>query len=69
MILQKKGQEIVERLSETFENGLQAYSNHNGKLPKHIILFRDGVGDSQRRAVLQKEVGQFYEAIANMYNK
>jgi len=32
-------------------------------------VYRDGVGDSQRNDVLQKEVSQFYSAIEELYNK
>jgi aubergine len=70
VIIQEKRKEIVDQqLSETFGNALEAYREHNGNYPSHIILYRDGVGDSQRRDVLQKEVSQFHEAIDRVYNK
>ncbi len=70
IIKQKRRQEIVDKnLSTTFGKALQCYQEHNGDLPKHIIIYRDGVGDSQRIDVLQKEVNQFEEAIDYLYNK
>lgn len=56
-------------LSKTFEKALNCYHDHNNEFPKHIIIYRDGVGDSQRKDVLQKEVNQFYDAIEALYNK
>ena len=70
IIKQKRGQEIVDNnLSKVFSDALTCYKNHNDQLPSHIIIYRDGVGDSQRQEVLQKEVNQFHEAIEALYNK
>jgi hypothetical protein len=42
---------------------------HDKQLPEHLILFRDGVGDGNKRKVLIKEVKQIVEAIKETYNK
>ena len=37
---------------------------HNGELPTSFIIYRDGVGDAQRDAVIRIEISQFKEAIS-----
>ena len=36
-------------------------------LPTNFIIYRDGVGDAQRQHILDREVSQFKEAIADSY--
>ena len=36
-------------------------------MPTNFIIFRDGVGDAQRDAVIRIEVSQFKEAISQLY--
>ena len=36
-------------------------------MPTNFIIFRDGVGDAQRDAVISVEVSQFKEAITQLY--
>lgn len=40
---------------------LEKYHEVNGVLPERIIVFRDGVGDGQLRAVFEHEVPQLNE--------
>lgn len=44
-------------------------TNNGGKLPKHIIYFRDGVSESQYSAVRQSEVRCFLRAFDMMKQK
>ena len=37
-------------------------------LPEHIILYRDGVGDSMRKKVVRVEISQLRKAIDELYN-
>lgn len=49
-----KGQEIISTtiLSDYFQRAFQSYRDFNGKMPKHIFIYRDGVGDSMRKQVI-----------------
>ena len=56
-IIQDKNQEIVENLGVPLQKIFDAYkANNNNNLPDHIIVYRDGVGDSMREQILEKEV-------------
>jgi hypothetical protein len=58
---------LTAGLSKAFE----AYRGRNDedKLPEHIIIYRDGVGDAMRKQVLKTEIPQFRLAIDQAYNK
>ena len=43
--------------------------NHGRSFPTHLIIYRDGVGDAMRDQVISKEITQFRQAIAELYNK
>jgi polyribonucleotide nucleotidyltransferase len=71
-IVQKKGQEIVNHeLAQVFKSALETYSKNHPKreLPDHFVIYRDGVGDSMRKQVLQLEISQLKKVIGECYNK
>jgi hypothetical protein len=46
-------------LSDYFQRSFAAYREFNkGKMPKHIFIYRDGVGDSMRQQVIDLELEQ-----------
>jgi eukaryotic translation initiation factor 2C len=47
----------VEKLYRTFAG------KNNGHLPKHVIIYRDGISESQYGAVVEEEVSMFKEAL------
>lgn len=51
------------------KNALTAFQKYNKCLPEHIILYRDGVGDTMRKKVVKVEVKQLKEAIYELYNQ
>jgi len=57
---QKKGEEIVNtHLKGCITKSLDFFKLKNAsELPDHIIFYRDGVGETQRKDVLQKELPQ-----------
>ena len=64
---QKKGQELIkDYLVECFTQALKFYRGRNKALPKQIILYRDGVGDSQRAQVMATEFPQLIKAIKSI---
>ena len=68
-LVQKRGQEIVDaKLKDTLQLAVESFQdNHDGELPTNFVIFRDGVGDAQRDAVIRIEVAQFKEAINQLY--
>jgi len=53
---QTAGHEIVLGTREAVSQLLQQYQQSQGLLPQSLLVFRDGVSDSQHVAVLQQEV-------------
>ena len=70
-IVQAKGQEIVEtQMKDSLKKAIEVFAaSHNRELPTNYIIFRDGVGDAMRDQVINKEISQFREAFAEVYNR
>ena len=67
---QKRGQEIIpEKLEECFTLALKAFEGENRRLPEHIVIYRDGVGDGMRSEVVGKEVAQLTKLLAKVSNQ
>jgi aubergine-like protein len=67
----QKGQEIIQSnvLQDYFGSALQAYREYNGgELPDHIFIYRDGVGDSMRKSVIQHELDQLKKILTDEYD-
>lgn len=48
---------------------MQAYRDFNeGSLPDHIFIYRDGVGDSMRKQVIQYELDQLKKILTDEYD-
>ncbi|XP_062615032.1 piwi-like protein 1, partial [Saccostrea cucullata] len=58
---QHTGEELINGLVTSLRGALEKYHEVNGALPERIIVFRDGVGDGQLRAVYEHEVPQLNE--------
>lgn len=61
---QTPGQEVVLGMREAAGNLMRSYRSSRGQLPVAILVFRDGVSDSQYAAVLQQEVADIRAACA-----
>jgi len=57
--IQKQGQEIIDALKVAFMESLIRYYETNNSWPETIVVFRDGVSDSQMDTVAQYEGNQF----------
>jgi hypothetical protein len=56
-------------LSEYFGSALKAYKDYNKKsLPDHIFIYRDGVGDSMRKQVIEYELQQLKKILTDEYD-
>jgi aubergine-like protein len=47
-------------------DALQEFKNVNKRYPNKVIIYRDGVGQSQQSAVLTHELPQIQQAFKNM---
>lgn len=58
------GEEIGHKIQQAFEDALRAYFEASGRrfMPDNIIIFRDGVGETQFGAVKAYEVGALRQA-------
>ncbi|EFC41986.1 argonaute [Naegleria gruberi] len=65
-IIQEAGKEIVDELEECMTAALNKFKEKNKILPKHVIFYRDGVGEGQKEAVLEREVMACKKAIMNI---
>lgn len=60
---QKKGQEHISILLPFYKKALDSYLKGQGILPEYILIFRDGVGRSQRSQLISLELPQVLDAI------
>ena len=59
----KDKQEVIKNMDDMAVELLQKYRDENhGKLPKHIVIYRDGVSEGQFSHVLRQELGFFHLA-------
>jgi len=65
-VIQQQGQEVVNALAPAFVQGMVKYYEVNNRWPKHIVVFRDGVGDGQLDTTAQHEAGQFIRAFQHI---
>merc|ERR1711874_888264 len=62
VVIQKQGQEIIDALKIAFLQSLIRYHDANNCFPEVVVVFRDGVGDSQMNTVAAHEGQQFMNA-------
>jgi len=61
---QPRGQEIITNISDFVVKAIGEYRKKNGRTPRTVIVYRDGVGDGQLEYVLREEVPQLKEGFA-----
>jgi len=66
LLEQTAGHEVVLGMREAMTELLQGYYQARGQVPESILVFRDGVSDSQYAAVLQQEVADIKAACAEV---
>ena len=68
--INKSGQEMVEMLREMLITRLEHYKNvNNQRLPKNLLIYRDGVGEGQYQIVLDEELPRLRNACRGIYGK
>ena len=61
-------EEVSSQISESVLSAMNQFNSENGRFPARIVVFRDGVSDSQRSAVLEGEIPQFKLAFDKIRN-
>lgn len=57
--------EVCDGLTAAMFNLLGAFRERNGgKMPEHMVVYRDGVGDSQFEIILENELNSIKDAVA-----
>ncbi|CBY00446.1 similar to protein argonaute-2 [Plenodomus lingam JN3] len=67
MRTQQGRQEMVAALDEMIVERLQLWQKRNRGLPNKVIVYRDGVSESQYRIVLEQEYPAFKKAFDKLY--
>ena len=63
-------QEMVEMLQEMLTTRLQHYKKVNDRrLPKNLLIYRDGVGEGQYQIVLEEELPRLRDACRGVYGR
>lgn len=62
--IQETHQELSNNLTITVKSACEFYKKQNGAYPDKIIVYRDGVGDGQLKAVVDYEIPQIQKAFA-----
>lgn len=63
VLLQEPRVEALGRLDECMLDHLRLFQLRNGRLPERIVVYRDGVSESQFQAVLEGEVSRIRAAV------
>lgn len=64
-----QGEEAGAGFGKSVINGVEAFKAANGTAPERIVIFRDGVSESQLPAVLSTECGSIKDALINAGHK
>ena len=57
----------VEELEEALFKLMSLFEEENGVLPDHVVVYRDGVSDSQFQQVLDNEVPAIKGSVNNVF--
>merc|ERR1719206_1197021 len=70
-VVQASGQELIDLLKPAFVKAIKEYYKANHAWPEKILVYRDGVGDSQLTLIAKYEATQFkdtFKHVAANYN-
>ncbi|XP_010347563.1 piwi-like protein 3 [Saimiri boliviensis] len=69
-VIQDTGEELVKELRTCLKAALDVWCENESSMPRSIIVYRDGVGDGQLQALLDREARQmstYLQAISNNF--
>lgn len=64
----RKGQEMLDKIREMLATRLTLWSKHHNAYPENILVYRDGVSESQYKQVLDEELKHMREASERQYS-
>lgn len=62
----RQAQEHILQAQDLMTRALQGFKKHNDKYPEHIVIYRDGVGDSQINKFVRQEIRDYKKAFAEL---
>lgn len=65
----KRGQEIMNNMSEMVLKAVEVFQKHNKFLPDTIVFFRDGVGKGQHDLIKEHEIKKIESGLDEKYGK
>ena len=65
----RENQEIMGSIGGLVQQAIENYARMNKKFPENIILYRDGVGESQFKEVLEREISSIRETFGIIKKK
>jgi len=65
-VVQASGQELIDLLKPAFVKAIKEYYKANHAWPEKILVFRDGVGDSQLSIIAKYEATQFKDTFRHV---
>lgn len=69
ILIQERRQEMVTGLKGPAVNLLTRWRAANGRLPRNILVYRDGVSEGQFGKVLEVELPEMEKAFTELYGK
>uniref|UniRef100_A0A0K2TEK4 Uncharacterized protein n=1 Tax=Lepeophtheirus salmonis TaxID=72036 RepID=A0A0K2TEK4_LEPSM len=66
--VQNPGEELIKSLKRAFSECLVRYKGINGVLPDYIVIFRDGLGNSQLEVSAKYEMEQLTSSLTDCYS-
>ena len=63
----RKGQEMLDKIRDMLVTRLKLWSKHHNVYPENILVYRDGVSESQYKQVLDEELKHMREASERHY--
>ena len=65
----RKGQEMLDKIYEMLSSRLSLWKKHNKSYPENILVYRDGVSESQYQQVLDEELKCMRDASQKLYRE
>jgi aubergine-like protein len=69
ILAQESGTDIAETLAPSLSGALEAYKTSRGQYPKHIIVYRDGVGKTQIAEAFSNELTSMTDVVLEILEK
>lgn len=65
----REGQEMLDKIGVMLHSRLMLWREHNNEYPQNILVYRDGVSESQYQQVLEEELEEMQKVSRELYTK